>query len=143
MPLRPLAACLIAWLFFAAPLGASQSDARLVEAAKRANEAAVGSLLERGSDANAASADGATALHWAAHLDEPGMAERLVRAGANGNASNRYGVTPLMLGSTNGNAAILELLLEAGADPNTAMPGGEPPLRRARHSKFSKIFRFV
>ena len=100
MPLRPLAECLIALLFFAAPIAASEIDARLVEAAKHGNEAAVGSLLEQGADTNVASGDGTMALHWAAHLDELGMAERLVRAGANVNALNRYGVTPLMLSCT-------------------------------------------
>ncbi len=44
---RPLAECLIALLLFSAPIAASEIDVRLVEAARRGNEAAVGSIKYR------------------------------------------------------------------------------------------------
>jgi ankyrin repeat protein len=120
---------MIAALLSAATLAAAETDTHLVEAAQRGDATAVAELLKPGADADAAAPDGATALHWAAHLDKLKLAGRLVRAGANANAANRYGVTPLMLACTNGNAAMLELLLNAGADPNIAMLGaGETPL---------------
>ena len=107
------------------------SDSGLLEATKKADAAAVRSLLKRGIDLNAPAPDGATALHWAAHLNDFETAKLLVGAGANLNTANRYGVTPLMSASTNGNAAMIKLLLEAGADPNIALPEGETVLMTA------------
>jgi ankyrin repeat protein len=110
---------------------AADPDARLVDAVKQSNIAAVRSLLQRKADVNASGPDGATALHWAAELDNLESARVLVGAGANAKASNRYGVTPLSLACTNGDAAMIELLLDAGADPNTALPEGETALMTA------------
>ena len=110
---------------------AAASGAELLEAAKKADTAAVRSLLERDVDVNTSAPDGATALYWAAHMDDFETAELLVRAGAGVNAANRYGVTPLTPAATNGNAAMIELLLGAGADPNTALPDGETVLMTA------------
>ena len=78
-----------------------------------------------------AQADGATALHWAAHWDDVEMAALLLRAGARIDAANDFGVTPLLLASGNGRPAMIALLLEAGADPNLAAASGEVPLMTA------------
>ncbi|PYV15367.1 MAG: hypothetical protein DMG07_09985 [Acidobacteria bacterium] len=107
------------------------SDARLADAAKKMDRAAVRALLEGRVDVDAAQVDGTTALHWAARQDDLETAKLLVRAGANARAANRYGVTPLSLACTNGSGAMVELLLKAGADPNTALPGGETALMTA------------
>jgi len=72
-------------------------DLRLVEAAQRQDTAAVQSLLGERVDVDTPQADGATPLAWAAHWDDLGMADLLMRAGANVNAANDLGVTPLML----------------------------------------------
>ena len=122
-----LAACLLA----AGSLHAKTAE--IVSAAK-ANDFATVQALVPNADVNAAEADGATALHWAAYWDESQAAAALLKAGADPNASNRYSVTPLMLAATNGNAAIIELLLDAGADPNSALPEGETALMRAARS---------
>ena len=49
-------------------LGAGSQDARrdtrVLDAASAADTAGVAAWLEQGADANAAQADGATALHW-------------------------------------------------------------------------------
>ncbi len=111
--------------------GAAVSDARLADAAKQSDRAAIRALIEKRAGVNAPQVDGTTALHWAAHQDDLETAELLIHAGANVKAVNRYGVTPLSLACTNGNAALVELLLKAGADPNTALPGGETALMTA------------
>ena len=110
---------------------AAASGSGLLEAAKKADAAGVRILLKRGIDVNAPAPDGATALHWAAHLNDIETAKLLVGAGASVNTANRYGATPLMSASANGDSAMIKLLLEAGADPNIASPEGETVLMTA------------
>ena len=73
---------LIVTLLAVTSLGAVSQDTRLIEAARSADLTKVGALLEQRVDVNATQADGATALHWAAHWDDDGMADALIRAGA-------------------------------------------------------------
>src|SRR6266850_1976777 len=110
---------------------ASAAEVRLVEAVKKADKAAVRTLLQQRVDVNAAEPDGTTALHWAARADDLETTDLLIRGGANVKAANRYGVTPLSLACINGNAALIEMLLKAGADANSASPEGETALMTA------------
>jgi uncharacterized protein len=103
----------------------------MVKAVKAGDAAAVRVLLKQPNAANAAEADGTTALHWAVDRDEFAVAQMLVRAGANVKAANRYGVTPMYSATVNGNAPMIQLLIEAGADVNAALPEGETPLMTA------------
>jgi ankyrin repeat protein len=112
-------------------LGAAGRPEPLVEAVRKADQAAVRSLLQRNADVNVAEIDGTTALHWAAYRGDLETAQLLVRAGANVRAANRYGVTPLTLACAKGHAPIVEMLLKAGADPNTTLPEGETVLMTA------------
>ncbi len=107
------------------------ADARLVDAAKRQDKAAVQRLLQAKADVNSALPDGTTALHWAANRNDLTVAGLLVKAGAKVDAANEYGVTPLSLAASNGSAEMLALLLKAGANPNLALPTGETPLMSA------------
>ena len=66
----------------------------LIDAVKRQDGVAVNALLDRGVDVNAAEGDGATALHWAAQLDDLATVELLLEAGAAADAANRFNVTP-------------------------------------------------
>jgi uncharacterized protein len=118
-------------LLMAISFAAFGGDTRLVDAAKARNREQVRTLLQQKVDANAPAADGTTALHWAAHWDEPEMAALLLGGGANVQAANRYGVTPLVLACANGSARMVELLLKAKADPNTAAGEGETVLMTA------------
>ena len=101
----------------------------LVEAVRGADSEAVSALLRQPEiDVDAAEADGMTALHWAAHLDDAGTARLLLRAGADVHAANTFGVTPVRLAATNGSASMLAALLAAGADANAAIGDGETAL---------------
>src|SRR6184192_3352322 len=58
------------------------SDARLIDAIKAHDTAAVRALLKARADVNATQGDGATALHWAARYDDLPAVDLLLRAGA-------------------------------------------------------------
>lgn len=116
-------------LFTVTSLAAPSSDLRLVEAARGNDKALLLHLLKQNVDVNAASADGATALSWAAHWDDQELADLLIRAGANVNAANEYGVTSLALACQNGSAGMVEKLLKAGANPDARLvKTGETPM---------------
>jgi uncharacterized protein len=121
---------LAAALCVAAP-AADGNDAPLADAVQRRDRQAVESLLNKRADVNARQSDGATALHWAAYLEDAETVALLIRAGARVDTPNDYGVTPLALASGNGNAAIIHQLLEAGANPNGAVRAGETALMLA------------
>jgi ankyrin repeat protein len=106
-------------------------DLSLADAAERSDRASIRALLKQHADVNAPQADGMTALHWAAYLDDSETAKLLVEAKANVSVTNHYGVTPLSLACQNGNTAIVELLLQHGADANTSLRGGETALMTA------------
>ncbi len=110
---------------------AARRDAPLLAAVKAADVDTVRSLVDQGVDVNQAAPDGATALHWAVHRNDAGLAGLLLEAGADVSAKNRYGVQPISLAAENGSAEILEALLEAGADANAALPEGETVLMTA------------
>jgi ankyrin repeat protein len=112
-------------------LGARSLDSSLVDAAKRADRAAVRAMLQQSTDVTVTSADGSTALHWAVENDDREMVDMLLRAKAPAKATTRYGVQPIALAAVNGNAAIIDLLLKAGADPNASLPEGETTLMTA------------
>lgn len=118
------------WLLASSlPLAAPASP--LIDAVKRHDGTAVSALLDRGADVDAAEGDGATALHWAAQLDDDAVVGLLLDSGADATAANRFLVTPLELASNNGNAAIVERLLAAGANPNATSREGHTPLMSA------------
>ncbi len=118
-------------LLAAAGLAAAGQDTRLLEAARIADVETAISLLDQGVSANTRQADGATALHWAAHWDDAAMADALVRAGADVDAANDFGATPLWLACRNGSEAMVAALLAAGADVGVALPSGETALMTA------------
>ncbi len=129
MSRNAVGACL--GLLLAAPAPAQPPALRLVNAVRQQDRDAVRALLREPVDVNARQPDGATALHWAAYLDDVETAELLIGAGALADAVNELGVAPLYLASENGNAALVRALLAAGATPHAALPSGETALMTA------------
>jgi ankyrin repeat protein len=115
------------------------SDARLIEAVKSGNAAAVQKLLAARVLVNDPEADGMTALHWAVRQDNEALVRQLIRAGAKATAANRYGITPLALAAVNGNPKTTELLLTAGANPNAVALEGETVLMTAARTGNAEV----
>jgi ankyrin repeat protein len=114
--------------------GMSSGARRLVQAAARADVAAVRLLLREGVEVNAPDADGSTALHYAVWGDEVATVEELIRAGAHVSAANAFRLTPIYIAADNGNPVIARRLLEAGADVNTTDGTGDTLLMAAVRS---------
>src|ERR1700683_4805516 len=123
-------------LFGGALIAADGGAAPLLDAAKSGDKDAIRSLLQKKADANAAEADGTTALHWASYHDDLDTADLLIRAGANVNSVTDLGATPLWLASENGSSAMVRRLLAAGADAHLALLSGETPLMVASRSGY-------
>lgn len=109
------------------------TESPVADAAMRGDSAKVRSLLKQGIDANAAQADGMTALHWAAARGDAAQVKVLVFAGARLESSTRNGsYTPLHLAAQAGRGAAVRALLESGANPNAlTSSGGATPLHMA------------
>ena len=118
-------------LLLSAPVLAQRPGLRLVNAVRHDDRDAVRALLQQQVDVNARQPDGATALHWAAYLDDLETADLLIGAGAVADFTNELGVTPLYLACENGNAALVRKLLSAGATPHVVLPSGETVLMTA------------
>ncbi len=107
---------------------AAEPDLRLVTAAVEQDMATVRALVKQGADVNAARADGATAILWAAHWNDLDTVDLLLAAGARANATDDHGVTPLARAAENASEAMVARLLRANADPNAAQTNGLTPL---------------
>ena len=115
-------------LLAGASLAGAAADARLTEAVRHQDSAAVRALLAEGAPVNETGGDGFTPLHWAAQWNHAEIAGLLLAAGADANAATRYGVTPLTLACINASPGMVERLLQAGADPLGAQTNGETAL---------------
>ena len=131
MRVRCAATLWLAATVSATGMGAARDAAPLADAVQHGDAAAVQSLLKAHADVNAQQGDGATALHWAAYLNDAETTALLIRAGARVDSPNHYGMTALALAASNGNAAIITLLLKGGADPNRTVRAEETPLMLA------------
>ncbi len=90
-------------------------------------------LDEEPAAATARSADGFTALHFAAFFGKAEVARILIEAGAGVNAvaDNEMRVQPLHSAAASRNLAVCRLLLAAGADVNARQAGAFTPLHEA------------
>lgn len=130
-------------ILLAASAGWAAADLRLIDAVKRRDHQAVSALLAQHIEINAAQPDGATALAWAAYLDETSTAEKLLAAGAKVAPADEYGETPLTLACANGNATLVEKFLKAGADANAARWDGETALMIAANTGNPEVVKML
>ena len=118
---------------------AAQPDLRLVDAAEQHHSQRVRELVRAGVDVNTPTADGATALLWAAHWDDHELVDLLLRAGADANAAEDHGLRPLAMACENASADMVNTLLAAGADPDAAQTNGVTPLITASGTGNARI----
>lgn len=130
-------------LAFAAtsPAQTNDSGAQLREAATRGDLAQVKALLDAGTDVNAATEYGATALSYAADKGHAEVVKLLLSRGAKVDVTDTfYNSTPAAWAGYNGHGEILLLLAEAGADTSSGVmmaitrnkPDGLRPLLAAK-----------
>jgi ankyrin repeat protein len=119
---------------FATASVARAADMSVVDAAERADRAAVLRLLAKGANPNTPGPDGTTAVMWAASNGDLELVRALVKAGADVKQKNQFGTSALTEAATIGSAPIVNVLLKAGADPNFRNPEGETPLMAAARS---------
>jgi ankyrin repeat protein len=109
----------------AGPAFAAGSLPELVELKSR--DAAL-RLIAEGTDVNERSADGTTALHWAAHHGDLELVERLLERGADPNIRNDYGATAISTAAVEADFRLMKALIDAGADVNSPNPEGQTVL---------------
>jgi ankyrin repeat protein len=122
------AGILLVAIFMTVGLDAAAPDRRLVDAMARQDTQTARALLKQGIDVNVRSADGATAIQWAAHWNDFETVDLLLKAGADVNAADDHGVTALSLACENVSVRMVDTLLKAGANPNIARTSGMTPL---------------
>jgi hypothetical protein len=121
-----------------APLGVSPMSAWSVfqnamgKSSKRQGE--IIKWLESGGDVNWVCAEGMTLLHYAAMMDDLGMARFLLGRGANVNALAKFNMTPLLQACKSISTSVIPVLLEHGADPNLKTESGYTALQFIRQS---------
>ncbi len=122
------AVCLVFSASLITPNAIGAPNSAVADAAMKGDKATVRTFVQKKADINAAQADGATAIQWAAYRNDLEMADILIAGGADVKLANRDGATPLWLAAQNGSAGMIGKLLEAGADPNERNRNGETPL---------------
>ena len=110
-----------------AGVGAARA-ASLPDVVESGNRAAAFELIATGGDVNARSADGATALLWAAHRGDLELVVALLEGGADPTLANDYGATAISAAAVEGDARIIEALLDAGADVDSPNAEGQTVL---------------
>jgi len=83
-----VAGAVLLTLLLAAGGADAADDPGLVDAARSQDSTKVRALIDRKADVNMRSADGSTALLWAAHWNDVASAELLLRAHADANIAN-------------------------------------------------------
>mmetsp|Transcript_25584 Transcript_25584/g.35190 ORF Transcript_25584/g.35190 Transcript_25584/m.35190 type:complete len:301 (-) Transcript_25584:147-1049(-) len=106
-------------------------EKNLRNAAERGDIRTIRTLLDEGTDINAADDVGRTPLLLAAYYGRTEMALLLLAGGARADATNSSGRTSLHLVAWNGHLEVATLLLDRGADKDAVDQGGDAPLHDA------------
>lgn len=134
-PVCPVAAFVVllaaASMLCAAPAEVGPPTSLLDAAQSNDHVTALNLLSVKGVNVNAATADGATAIMYAAANNDLELVRALIKAGANVKVENQLGSSAITEAAIIGSAPVLEALLKAGADPNFKTPNGETPLMAA------------
>ena len=109
-------------------VAASGDDARLVAAIRAHDLAKARGFVAEGVAVNALDPQSASALHWAAHLNDLEAVQLLLQAHADPNLANRFGVTPMHEAATVGNAEMLKAMLDAGLPADMLPPEFRPKI---------------
>lgn len=114
----------------------AEPELDLFEAASFDDRARLEQLLATPGLVHEVSADGFTALHFAAFFGKVSAAEDLIAAGADPDARGRGWMTgtPLHSAASGRHDRLVSLLLAAGADPNARQSGGWTPMHGAAHN---------
>ena len=126
--MKYVVACTCLALLAPAATLAAAGESPLIAAIRAGRTDLTRSLLRQKVDVNTPQSDGATALHWAVHLDDLATVDLLLNAGAQASVADDTGVTPLYLSCMHRHAAMVQRLLAGGANPNGALLNGETPL---------------
>jgi outer membrane protein assembly factor BamB len=111
-------------LLFSSPVLAADAKEDLWAAAKKGDAKAVEALLAKGTDVNAKTEYGVTALHYAADKGHVEVVKVLLKHKANVNAKDTfYTATPLTWAQMRDRWEIVKLLVESGADGAVALLG--------------------
>jgi ankyrin repeat protein len=108
--------------------GGVRADDSLPAAIAAGERDAALELIAAGANIDASSADGTTALHWAAHRGDRELVRLLLEHGADATSKNDYGVTPISAAAVEGDYEIVAMLLDAGADVDSRNPEGQTAL---------------
>lgn len=121
----------------------ARAHASLVVAAEHGDVEGVKRHVLAGADANAAGADGWTALKLGAHLGDGEFIRFLLENGAKADGQVATGATPLMIAIHQGHSQAVALLLAGGADVNAVTETGWTPLLEAIRCGDPKIVRRI
>jgi uncharacterized protein len=124
----------------------ARADLDVFEAATSGRAQRVSEILDRdAAQAKAWSADGFSALHFAAFFNQPTIARELVRRGADVAAvsMNPMEVTPLHSAATAHATEIVRMLVESDAPVNAKQHGGWTPLHSAANNGDEEMIKFL
>ncbi len=111
------------------------ADPTLLDAVQSGDHVAAQRLLSaKGTNVDATTADGSTAVMYAAANNDIELVRALIKAGANVKLKSQLGTSALTEAAIIGSTPVISALLKAGADANFRTPDGETPLMAAARS---------
>lgn len=118
-------------------------EEQLILAILRDDRARVKELLLRGTNVNAETTSGDSALSLAAGLGRLNILRLLLSGGARADFATRDGLTPLMRAAGTGNTRVLNVLLRGGSDTETRDAHGNTALMLAARDGYAAAIKIV